>query len=174
MRQHQGYAKPWHATLIKATQLLVNAISSLLKHCPTSHFFADQIWRILLPFCSLAPPRPSLSHVCRFIFARRLNNKGLSSSLASPFGAHIPLLADHYGPAEIVFVSSSLASLSPGPLTMSPGAISGATATTHRPRRHQMVCIQTRRCFSRHRRDRSPRAHDAHAHSPARLPPGEN
>jgi hypothetical protein len=40
----------------------------------------------------------------------------LSSSLASLFGAHIPHLADHYGPAEIVFVSNYFL-CSPGPLT---------------------------------------------------------
>jgi hypothetical protein len=38
------------------------------------------------------------------------------SSFASPFGAHIPLLADHYGPAEIVFVSRFLV-LTRSPLT---------------------------------------------------------
>jgi hypothetical protein len=96
--------------------------------------------------------------------------------LRPQFGAHIPLLADHYGPAEIVFVSNTY-SPSPGPLTPAPmptGAVPGAAPSTHRPWRHQMVCIQTRRCLSRHRRDRSPRAHDAHAHSPAGLPPGQN
>ena len=56
---------------------------------------------------------------------------------------------------------------------MPTGAISGATPTAHSPRRYQMVRIQTWRRFSRHRRDGRSRTHDPHAHSSARLSPGE-
>src|SRR6266404_2578755 len=82
------------------------------------------------------------------------------------------LPADHYGPAEIVFVSLATFTLgSSVPVTdahpnpaIPTGAIPGAPPTTHRSRRHQMVCLQTRRrTLSHHRRGRRPRAHDKNA-----------
>lgn len=74
--------------------------------------------------------------------------------------------ADHYGPAEIVFVSCwPHLALGTPLLTPVTGTVPGASPTPHCPRSHQMVSLQTqRRTFSLHRRGRCPRAHDTHAH----------
>src|SRR5579863_6231053 len=96
----------------------------------------------ILPRLNRRRPRPTQGCVSSLLLSRT----------HSHFLALIlPFLADHYGPAEIVFVSGSTCGQTPLPMFLGSdahaiptGAIPGATPAPHCPRWHQVVRIQTR------------------------------